>query len=77
MNDRKSNVHVARPRQDKVYVNGQTPEDKVRFAEKFKEQKAYEQKVKDERFAKIQERRKNKPGSGGGKGINIEVTSDN
>jgi hypothetical protein len=49
-----------------------TPEDRKKHAEQFREQKAHEQKLKDERFAAIRERRKKGPGGSGG--INIEVT---
>jgi len=52
-----------------------TKEDRAKHAKEFREQKKHEQKMKEERYAKIQERRKNKP-SGGGGGINIEVTGD-
>ena len=41
----------------------------------FKERKANQERIKDERFAKIEERRKaNREGRGGR--INVEVTSD-
>jgi len=53
-----------------------TNEDRVKHAKQFKEQKAHEQKCKDERFAKIREDRKNRPGPKGGGGINIEVSGD-
>lgn len=49
--------------------------DREELQKAFREQKQIEQKHKDERFAAIRERRKNRPGGSGG-GINIEVTSD-
>ena len=54
-----------------------TKEERKKYAKEFKEQKEYQRKVKDERFAAIKERRKGqrKP-SGAGGGINVEVTSD-
>lgn len=48
-----------------------TKEDRAEHREQFREQKAHEQKMKDERFAKIREGRKNQPS--GAAGINIEV----
>lgn len=54
-----------------------TKQDREELNKAFREQKAIEKKHKDERFAKIAERRKNRPSDGkGGRGINIEVTSD-
>lgn len=54
----------------------QTPEDRAEFQRQWKEDKEHKQKLKEERFAAIQERRKkNRPSDGGG-GINIEVTGD-
>jgi hypothetical protein len=68
-------VHVATP------VGGEhvrhietTKEDRARYAQEFREEKQHQQKLKEERFAKIEARRKNKPGGGGG--INIEVEGD-
>ena len=52
-----------------------TKEERKKFAKEFREEKEHQQKIKDERFAAIRERRKNKPGGSGG-GINIDVTSD-
>ena len=55
-----------------------TKDERKKYAKEFREQKEHERKVKDERFAAIRERRKNKPGGSGGSGggINLEVTSD-
>lgn len=48
-----------------------TEEDRAKHRKQFREQKDYEQKIKDERFAKIRSDRKNGPVDAGG--INIEV----
>ena len=55
-----------------------TKEERIQNAQQFRERKEFERKVKDERFAAIEARRKNKPGSGGGsgRGINIDTTSN-
>jgi hypothetical protein len=79
MSDKKSNINIARPGENKVYRPEQTNEDRVRLREQHKAQKQHEQNMKEERFAKIREKRrkgKRPSGSGGGAGINIEVTSD-
>jgi len=47
--------------------------DREELNKAFREQKAIEQKHKEERFSAIRARRKNKTG---GAGINIEVTGD-
>lgn len=50
-------------------------EDRKKMKETFNERKANQERIKAERFAKIEERRKaNRDGKG--RGINIEVTSD-
>jgi galactokinase/mevalonate kinase-like predicted kinase len=57
----------------------ETVEDRKKFAKQYREQKEHEQKMKEERFAKIEERRKDGPkgsGSGSSSNINVEVTSD-
>jgi len=72
-------VKVYRPdKVESVRTISPTKEERVSDAKKFREQKAHQRKIKDERFAAIRDRRKNnKPGSGGsGDGININVTSD-
>ncbi len=71
------NIRVAQPKGgEHVRHIEQTKEDRVKHAKEFREQKAHEQQLKEERFAAIQKRRK-KDGSGGsGGGINIDVTSD-
>ncbi len=48
-----------------------TKEDRAEHQKQFREQKDHEQQLKDERFAKIRERRK-KGGTGGGS-INLDV----
>lgn len=54
-----------------------TQEDRAEQVKNFRKRKNEEQKIKEERFDKIKERRKNRPPAGGPKGgINIEVTSD-
>ncbi len=57
-----------------------TKDERKKYAKEFKERKEHDRKVKDERFAAIRERQKNKPDSGGsgrsGRGINIDVTRD-
>lgn len=51
-------------------------EERKQHMKEFRDQKEMEQKLKEERFAAIQERRKkNNPGGSGG-GINITVDSD-
>jgi hypothetical protein len=68
-------IHVATPKGgEHIQHIEATKEDRAKHAKEFREQKDFEQKAKDERFAKIEERRKNKPGGGGG--INIEVKGD-
>lgn len=72
-------IHVATPKGgESVRHIQQTKEDRAEQMKQFKEQKKHEQSLKEERFAAIQERRKDKkPSSGGsGSGINIDVTSD-
>lgn len=49
--------------------------DRERFAKQWRDDRDHKEKLKNERFAAIQERRKNKPGGSGG-GINIEVSGD-
>jgi hypothetical protein len=69
-------IHVAIPKGGE-HVMHLAPSDAERkqYNKEFREQKKHEQKMKEERFAKINERRKKNPagGSGGGRGINIEV----
>jgi len=50
--------------------------DRKKMNEGFKERKANQDRIKDERFAKIEERRK-AARDGKGSGINVEVTGDN
>ncbi len=49
-----------------------TSDDRKRDLKEFKERKAHESKIKDERFAKFAKRGKH----GGGKGINLDVLKD-
>ena len=66
-------VHVATPKGgEHIQHIHSTKEDRAKHAKQFREGKKREDKLKDERFAAIRERRKNKPGSGGSGGINIE-----
>ncbi|MBD3260990.1 MAG: hypothetical protein GF334_04810 [Candidatus Altiarchaeales archaeon] len=51
-----------------------TKEDRAEYQRQWKEDRKHKEKLKEERFAAIRERRKDKPGgSGGSNGINIEV----
>ena len=69
-------VHVATPKGgEHVQHVHSTKEDRAKHAKQFREQKEHERRIKEERFAAIGERRKNKPGGSGG-GINIEVKGD-
>ena len=74
----KKGVHIARPGAgESVRHITQTDEDRRRFSEEFRKDKEYKQRIKEERFASIKERRKKRAPSGSsGGGINIEVTSD-
>lgn len=68
-------VHVATPPGgEHVRHIEQTKEDRARQVKEFREEKEYQRKVKEERFAAIRERRKNNPGGGGG--INVEVKGE-
>jgi len=73
----KSGVRVMTPgKQDRISVRHihQTKEDRKRHAKEFREDKEYKQRIKDERFARIDAERKKRGGtSGGGKNINIKV----
>ena len=51
-------------------------EDRKKVNEDFRERKANQDRIKDERFAKIEKRRK-AARDGKGRGINVEVTGDN
>lgn len=54
-----------------------TESDRKQHSKEFREQKKHEQQLKEERFAKIAERRKNKKsGPGRGGGINIEIKGE-
>ncbi len=72
------NIHVARPRGGE-HVQHITPtnEDRQNDAKQFREEKKHQQKVKEERFAAIEKRRKGNPSGGSSKSINIEVTGNN
>jgi len=50
--------------------------DRKNVKDSFKERKANQEKIKTERFAKIEARRK-AARDGKGNGINVEVTGDN
>ncbi len=72
--------HVLRPRGgESVRHVETTKQDRAKHAKEFREEKEYQRKIKDERFAAIQERRdkSKKPGGSGGSGGGINITSDN
>lgn len=70
-------IHVAAPKGgEHVRHIEQTKEDRAKQVKEFREEKEYQRKVKEERFAAIRERKKNNKPDGSGGGINIEVTSD-
>ena len=74
-------TNVMKPNQKDAVSVRQVPTteaDRKDNVEKFKERKAEQEQIKNERFAAIEEKRKNRPprGGGSGAGINIEVTSD-
>lgn len=51
--------------------------DREKFSKEWKADRAFKESEKNRRFAEIQDRRRKNPkGSGGGGGINIDVTSD-
>ena len=50
--------------------------DRKKMNDSFKERKGNQERIKTERFAKIEERRK-VARAGKGRGINVEVTGDN
>lgn len=53
-----------------------TKEDRAEYQRQWREDREHKQRLKEERFAAIRDRRKNKPGgSGGSNVINIEVNS--
>ena len=56
----------------------QTREERKQQLKNFKDRKANEQRLKEERFERMAKERSKKPrpGSGSGGGINIEVTGD-
>ncbi len=73
--------HVLRPKGgESVRHIETTKEDRAKHAKEFRKEKKHQDKIKDERFAAIQERKNKgkKPGGSGGSGggINIDVTSD-
>jgi hypothetical protein len=52
----------------------QTADDRKQQLKEFREDKEHKQKLKEERFAKIAEKRKRRPPTGGGGGgINVKV----
>ena len=73
------NIHVATTKGgEHIQHIVPTNEDRKKYAKEFREEKNHQQKIKEERFAAIDERRKKNPSGPGaeGKGINIEVTGD-
>ncbi len=66
-------IHVATPKGgEHIQHIHSTKEDRIKHAKEFRDQKKHEDKLKDERFAAIRERRKNNDSGGSGGGINIE-----
>lgn len=56
----------------------QTAEDRAQQIKDFRADKAHKQKLKEERFAQIEERRKNRPASPkSGGGIDVRVSGNN
>ncbi len=72
----KSGIHVMTPGAGDAVSERhlhQTKEERVQHGKEFRKEKEYQQKVKEERFAAIRDRQKNRPGGGSGAGINIEA----
>ncbi len=73
----KSAPQVFKPKEaESVRHIHSTKEDRAEHLKQFREEKTYQEKVKTERFAKINERRKKGGPSEGKGGINIEVKGD-
>jgi len=75
----KKGAHVMTPTgKDAVSVRkvSMTKEEREKSFRDFRERKNEEEKIKEERFAEIRGRRKERKDSPGG-GINIDITSDN
>lgn len=73
-NDKRATIYTPNTGESVRHLH-QTKEDRARNSKEFKEQKEHERKLKEERFAAIRNRQKNRP-SGSGGGINIEVTGN-
>ncbi len=73
-------VHVYQPKGNSESVQHieATKEDRAKHSQQFREQKDFERKEKDKRFARIADVRKKRKGggSGSGGGINIETKGD-
>lgn len=54
----------------------QTTEDRKEQHREFKERKAHQEAIKNERFEKILEKRKQRKGANRSGGINIEIKSE-
>ncbi len=66
-------IHVATPKGgEHIQHIHSTKEDRAQHAKEFREEKKHQDKLKDERFAAIRERRKKNDSGGSGAGINIE-----
>lgn len=81
MADKKPNVVVMKPgKGDALSIRQvpQTEEDRKEALVALREQKAEQQKIKEERFAKFEERQKQRKSNGprGDSGININVDDD-
>ncbi len=50
--------------------------DREKFAKDWKADRDFKESEKTRRFAKIADKRKNKPGSGSGGGINVVINGD-
>jgi len=55
----------------------QTAEDRAQHLKDFRADKEHKQKLKDERFAKLAERKKRPASPKGGGGIDVRVSGDN
>ena len=78
MVDNKSNVKIMKPgKGDAVSIRHlhETKEDRIERNRAFREQKNKELELKNERFERISNARRNSP-SRGGRGINVTIDSD-
>jgi len=69
-------VNVYTPKRgENIQKIGLTKADREKHLKEFREDKMHQQRLKEERFAEIQDRRRKRSGGSGG-GINIKVESD-